>query len=99
MPRRAAAQPFRTRGTGAVRIDDVRPRVQCGDEAVKRCVGDTVEVTATVLAEGQKVVRAAVRYRARGSKPWQREPMVQVPDVPDRFAAEFRVDDVGEWEF
>ena len=31
----------------SIRVEDVQPRVDCGDESVKRCVGDSVRVTAT----------------------------------------------------
>ena len=51
----------------SIRVEDVQPRVDCGDESVKRCVGDVVRVTATVIAHGTKVVRAAVCFKSAGA--------------------------------
>src|SRR4051812_31417674 len=99
MPRRPADKPSRPASLLALRVDDVRPRVGCGEDPVKRCAGDTVHVSATVIAEGQKIVRAAVQYRRQGKRQWQRARMEPVPEVPDRFAASFTVSELGLWEF
>ena len=52
-----------------------RPRVDCMRYPVKRTVGDTVEVHATVVADGHVQVRAELRYRLVGARRWERVPM------------------------
>ena len=66
---------------------------------VKRTVGDTVEVHATVVADGHVQVRAELRYRLVGARRWARVPMRTSEEEPDRFAATFRVDEPGRWEY
>ena len=70
-----------------VRISDVTPQVECGRYAVKRVVGDAVEVRATVVADGHAQVRCRSCGTARvGSPRWNRVPMLESHDEPDRFA-------------
>src|SRR6185295_2274675 len=72
-PRKKAQAPSPM--PSSIRVEDVQPRVDCGDESVKRCVGDSVRVTATVIAHGTKVVRAAVCFKSADAKDWDRAPM------------------------
>jgi starch synthase (maltosyl-transferring) len=83
----------------SIRVEDVRPRVDGGDESAKRCVGDEVRVSATVLAHGTKVVRAAVRFKSADAEDWNRAPMREVEDEPDRFEGTFVVSELGHWDF
>src|SRR6476646_202659 len=82
MPRRTKAQA-RSPMPSSIRVEDVRPSVDCGDESAKRCRGDDVRVSATVIAHGTKVVRAAVRFKAAGAEEWNRAPMREIDDEPD----------------
>jgi starch synthase (maltosyl-transferring) len=82
-----------------VRISDVTPQVDCGRYAVKRVVGESVEVGATVVADGHAQVRAELRYRCATARRWMRIPMVESEDEPDRFRARFVVDEPGRWDF
>jgi starch synthase (maltosyl-transferring) len=82
-----------------VRISEVTPQVECGRYAVKRVVGETVDVEATVVADGHVQVRAELRYREEGTRRWNRIPMSEALDVPDRFSASFRVETIGRWEY
>jgi starch synthase (maltosyl-transferring) len=95
--------PDRTPGnaqlTARVRISDVTPQVECGRYAVKRVVGDAVDVRATVIADGHVQVRAELRYRPVGARRWNRIPMIESGEEPDRFGATFRVETIGRWEF
>ena len=68
-PRKKAQAPSPM--PSSIRVEDVQPRVDCGDESVKRCVGDSVRVTATVIAHGTKVVRAAVCFKSADAKDWE----------------------------
>src|SRR4051812_9497302 len=82
-----------------VRISDVSPRVDCMRYPVKRTVGDTVDVRATVVADGHTQVRAELRYRMVGARRWSHVPMRTTEEEPDRFGATFRVDEPGRWEY
>src|SRR5690349_14278927 len=82
-----------------VRVSDVTPQIDCGRYTVKRVVGDSVEVRATVVADGHAQVRAELRARQVGARRWTRIPMLELADEPDRFTATFRVDATGRWEY
>ena len=58
-----------------IRIEHPYPVVDGGRFPAKRCVGDTVEVSADILRDGHEVLRAVVRYRAPGSRRWVEAPM------------------------
>src|SRR6516165_5915688 len=96
MPSRS---PRHTQLHSRVRISDVVPRVDCMRYPVKRTVGDAVDVLATVVADGHVQVRAELRYRLVGTRRWSRVPMRTSEEEPDRFAATFRVDRPGRWEY
>src|SRR4051794_25913339 len=95
--------PNRTPGNAQVaarvRISDVTPQVECGWYAVKRVLGEHVDVRATVVADGHAQVRAALRYRRVGARRWSRVAMTEVRVEPDRFAASFAIDTAGRWEY
>jgi starch synthase (maltosyl-transferring) len=96
MPSRS---PGNAQLTARVRISDVTPQIECGRYAVKRVVGEAVDVHATVVADGHAQVRAELRYRLVGTRHWSRVPMVEAEHDPDRFGASFRVESTGRWEF
>jgi starch synthase (maltosyl-transferring) len=98
MPRRSVAQSSGSPLPSPIRVEDVRPRVDDGDAPAKRCVGDEVVVTATILANGPRTLRAAVRVKAPGKR-WTCFPMQPVPTEPDRFEGRFPVTALGRWEF
>jgi starch synthase (maltosyl-transferring) len=86
---------------GRIPVTDVRPTVDCGRRPVKAAVGETIPVVATVFREGHDAVAAnVVVTRPDGTTlPFLR--MRKLPDegYTDRWAAEFRVDTEGEWQF
>jgi starch synthase (maltosyl-transferring) len=84
-------------GRSRVVIEDVRPRVDCGEYPVKRVAGDTVVVEADVFADGHDALAAAVRYRFDGDEKWSQSPMQALGS--DRWGAEFKVEHVGEYRF
>ena len=55
-------------------IDEVRPRTPAG-MAAKAVVGEPVEVSAVVIADGHDVLGARVRWRATGTQDWQAGPL------------------------
>ncbi|MCZ7589706.1 MAG: DUF3416 domain-containing protein [Gaiella sp.] len=77
-------------------ISDVSPQVDCGRWPAKACVGDCVDVAATVVRDGHETLRAVVRYR-RPKGRWREAPLAALGN--DRFAGSFEVDAVGRWRF
>jgi len=78
-------------------ILDVRPEVDCGRFPVKACLGDGVDVSATIFRDGHESIRAVVRYRRAGTRKWRETPLGAAGD--DRFAATIFPDALGTWEF
>ena len=78
-------------------IEDIRPSVDGGDFPVKRVVGDTVQVEATIFSDGHEQLGAELRWRAVDAEEWQAARMKQLPN--DRWQAEFPVGRMGRHEF
>jgi len=77
-------------------IEGVLPQVDCGRFPVKRTVGEKVEVSASVFADGHDLLQAVVQYRHVSGK-WLERPMVYRGD--DLWIAEFQVDALGTYEY
>jgi starch synthase (maltosyl-transferring) len=80
-----------------IQIEDIWPQVDCGRYAVKRSVGDPVQVWADVFRDGHEVLGAAVRYRKSGERRWREVAMEQ--HGSDRWTATFTPDACGRWDF
>ncbi len=78
-------------------VEGVAPQVDGGRHAVKRVVGDEVEVRAACFAHGHELVACAVRYRRPGDIAWREAPMESLGN--DLWSATFAVDRVGRWEY
>jgi starch synthase (maltosyl-transferring) len=89
-------------------IEAVQPEIDAGRFAAKRTAGETVRVEADVFADGHDQVAADILYRyaglaadaaagAQAPGEWQRVPMAPLGN--DRWAAEFRADELGFYEF
>ena len=74
-------------------IENVQPEIDCGRFPIKRTVGDRVEVTADIFADGHDLLYAVLRHRPASRSDWVEVPMEQL--VNDRWQAEFRVDAEG----
>jgi starch synthase (maltosyl-transferring) len=88
-PRRLAA----TR----IAIEAIQPRVTGGAFAVKRVVGESVTVSADIIADGHDVLAAAVLWRAEDEADWHRVAMR--PIVNDRWEASFKPARIGRHRF
>jgi starch synthase (maltosyl-transferring) len=78
-------------------IDDVSPQVAGGDFAVKRVVGEQVQVGATVYADGHEQLAAVLLYRAADDKHWSAVRMAQLPN--DGWSATFPLARLGRHQF
>src|SRR5581483_11546474 len=78
-------------------IQSVEPIVGCGTYPVKRTVGETVEVYATVFKDGHDTLGGAVRVRGPGDRRFKEVRLR--PFGNDRFGGSFVVDRPGRWQF
>lgn len=84
-------------GRRRVAIENVNPVVDCGRYPIKRTIGQTVTVTADVLADGHDVVRAALLSRKQGATAWRESPMIELGN--DRWQGQFDASDLGRYEY
>jgi starch synthase (maltosyl-transferring) len=84
-----------------IQLEDPAPRIDCGRYPSKACVGDTVDVYATIFKDGHDVLRAVVRYRAAGAADpdWHEAPMHRIDEHldGDRWQGSFQVTRQGRW--
>jgi starch synthase (maltosyl-transferring) len=74
-------------------IENVQPEVDCGRFPIKRTIGDRVEVTADIFADGHDLLYAVLRHRPASKPDWEEVPMNPLGN--DRWQGEFRVDAEG----
>jgi starch synthase (maltosyl-transferring) len=77
----------------AIVIQDVTPQIDDGRYAVKREVGDDVEVGATIFREGHDKLTAVVLFRRSDESAWREASMTLVNPGLDRWAGSFPVSD------
>jgi starch synthase (maltosyl-transferring) len=90
-------RPAPTKAHPRIQIQAIEPQVDCGRYPSKRTVGDTVEVSATIVRDGHEVLGASVSRRPRGARRWVETPMEPLGN--DRWRGSFVVDRCGRWEF
>lgn len=80
-------------------IEEIGPSVDCGRFPIKRTVGEKVEVSAYIFADGHDSLRAVLQYwRSDGER--VELPMALRSDRSDDFwVGEFQVDTVGSWQY
>jgi starch synthase (maltosyl-transferring) len=74
-------------------ISNVSPEIEGGLFAIKRTVGERVEVTADIFVDGHDVVSAVLQHRPASKDAW--DEVVMQPLVNDRWRAEFSVSEQG----
>jgi starch synthase (maltosyl-transferring) len=78
-------------------IESVHPELDCGRYAVKREVGDTLEVSADIFKEGHDAIAAAIRYRREGETEWREQRMNFAEN--DRWAGSVTLEDNARFEY
>jgi starch synthase (maltosyl-transferring) len=78
-----------------VQIEAVTPEIDGGRFAVKRIVGDRVEVQADLVADGHDHLAGRVAFRHAGDRRWHEAPLEPIGN--DRWRAAFDVERVGRW--
>lgn len=74
-------------------IENVQPQVDCGRFPIKRTVGDRIEVTADIFADGHDILQAVLRYKPAAHPDWKEIPMEPQPN--DLWQGEFSVTTQG----
>ncbi|MEP7027191.1 MAG: alpha-1,4-glucan--maltose-1-phosphate maltosyltransferase [Candidatus Eisenbacteria bacterium] len=95
--KQAVVDRFPEDGTRRVVVENVLPSVEDGRYAVKRTVGEELEVTADVFADGHGSLRAVLKYRPAGSSTWTETPMEEVEN--DEWLASFPLEQAGFHEY
>jgi starch synthase (maltosyl-transferring) len=72
---------------GAFHIEDIFPLIDGGRFAVKRIVGERVEVWADIYRDGHDVAAASLVWRRERDREWRREPMTHHGN--DRWSGSF----------
>ncbi len=84
-------------GRSRVVIEQIEPSVDMGRYPAKRVLGDSVEVTAAIFADGHDHIAAQLLYRHSSQKRWQTAKFTALTN--DLWSATFPVDKLGEWAF
>lgn len=84
-------------GKQRVIIENVQPELNQGDFSVKRIVGDKVQVTADIFADGHDQVLANLLFRKKGEQKWQKTHMEFI--VNDLWQGTFSVNEPGFYEY
>jgi starch synthase (maltosyl-transferring) len=78
-------------------IEDVTPCVDGGRFAVKRVIGESVRVRASVFADGHDRLAAALRVRHDSASAWTEVAMEPLGN--DLWEASFEADRLGLWHY
>jgi starch synthase (maltosyl-transferring) len=78
-------------------VESVRPSAGCGRVPVKRVIGDVLDVTADVFADGHDRVAAVLRVKHDAWGRWREAPMEPLGN--DRWRAEVELDALGRWRY
>jgi starch synthase (maltosyl-transferring) len=91
------AMPLPPTTSPRIQIENVWPQIDGGRYPVKRSVGQTVEVWATIFRDGHESLGASILYRPPGAVTWQETLLADVGN--DRWTGSFAVDRAGRWDF
>ena len=78
-------------------IENVKPEVDSGRFAIKRGIGEKIEVTADIFADGHDVVSARVLYRKEEEREWRSVPMKLLQN--DRWKGEWVAEETGCYRY
>ncbi|MGH9347302.1 MAG: alpha-1,4-glucan--maltose-1-phosphate maltosyltransferase [Vicinamibacterales bacterium] len=78
-------------------VDRVAPEIDGGRFPIKRTLGETVRVTADMIADGHDRLAGVVRYRVEGATAWEETRLAPLGN--DAWEATFTVDRLGRWEY
>jgi starch synthase (maltosyl-transferring) len=76
---------------GRIVIEAVSPLIDCGETPIKRIVGDTLAVQATMFSDGHEKIAADLLYRPTRESQWLRTPMRFIEN--DRWTGSFPLEE------
>jgi starch synthase (maltosyl-transferring) len=80
-------------GRRRVVIEGVEPEIDGGRFAIKRTVGEIVQVRASAFADGHDLISCRLLFRSEGHPEWNSAPMAELGN--DRWEGEFSTAEVG----
>lgn len=84
-------------GQSRIIIENVQPQVENGLYAAKRTVGERVDITADIFADGHDHIRARILYKSVGEPSWKSLEMTH--EGNDSWHASFYVEKKAEYRF
>ncbi len=84
-------------GPNRVIIEKVEPSCEGGLFPVKRVIGDPVDASAHIFADGHDTIRALLRVRRLGNSEWSEIPLESLPN--DEWKTRFYPEEIGIHEF
>ncbi len=81
----------------SVVIENFYPCLEGGRHAIKRVVGEPLEVWADVFKDGHDVLSAVLKWRREGARRWAESAMA--PAAGDRWRGQCSFDAAGRWEY
>jgi starch synthase (maltosyl-transferring) len=78
-------------------IRGVQPELECGRFAIKRVIGETVEVQADIFGDGHDSISAVIRYRHENEEAWLEASMEPLGN--DRWQGTFTVVNLGQYVY
>ncbi len=78
-------------------VEQVSPELDGGRFAVKREIGERLDVYADIFADGHGLLAAALRYRHCSEAQWRETAMRLVDN--DRWQGGFELDRIGRWQY
>jgi len=91
------ADTLLAQGRRRVVIEGVKPQIDHGRFAVKRIVGDRMEIEADIFADGYDEISAWLLYRHENERGWHEIPMQAL--VNDRWRAVFDLEQLGRYRY
>ena len=88
---------FMKKSDKTVLIESVYPELDSGRYAVKRRLGETLEVYADAFQDGHHLPVVELRYRNTRDKNWNKVPMTLLTD--HRYKANFVLEKIGVYEY
>ena len=100
-PQAADVAPAPQQPVPRIVIQFPEPAVDDGRFPAKRCIGDTVRVSADIFRDGHDILRAVIRYRGPGDPDWREAEMRRTDEHLGgvRWGGSFEVDRLGSWEY
>ncbi len=78
-------------------IENIKPSINGGDFAIKRTIGESVNVEADIFADGHDLVNARLFHKHAKSKRWKHTPFEFL--VNDRWKCRFTPEKIGRTEY